>query len=54
MRAPEVQDDPFGRAVSGVMILDGIKQLVTAEPGAPGPEVAARHHDNHGRSKIMM
>jgi hypothetical protein len=46
MRAPEAQDDPFGRAVSGVMLLDGIKQLFPAKPGALGPEVAARHHDN--------
>ena len=46
MRALEVQDDPFGRAVRGVMILDGIEQLVPAKPGAPGPEVAAWHHDS--------
>jgi hypothetical protein len=46
MRAPEVQDDPFGRAAGGVMLLDGIEQLVPAKPGALGPEVAAWHDDN--------
>jgi hypothetical protein len=46
MRSPEVQDDPFGRAAGGVMLLDGIEQLVPAKPGAPGPEVAAWHDDN--------
>jgi hypothetical protein len=46
MRAPEAQDDPFGRAVPGVMLLDGIEQLLPAKPGVLGPEVAAWHNDN--------
>jgi hypothetical protein len=46
MRAPEVQDDPFGRAAGGVMLLDGIEQLLPAKPGVLGPEVAARHDDS--------
>lgn len=46
MRAVEVQDDPFGRAVPAVMLLDRVEQLVPAKPGVLGPEVAAWHHDN--------
>jgi hypothetical protein len=46
MRAPEVQYDPFGRAAGGVMLLDGIEQLLPAKPGVLGPEVAAWHDDN--------
>lgn len=46
MRAPEVQDDPFGRAVPGVMVLDGIEQLVPAKLGGIRPEVTAWHHDH--------
>jgi len=44
--APEVQDDSFGCAVRGVMLLDGIQQLIPAKLGGLRPEVTARHHDN--------
>ena len=46
MWAPEVQDDSFGRAVRGVMLLDGIQQLIPAKLGGLRPEVTARHYDN--------
>ena len=46
VRAPEVQDDSFGGAIRGVMLLDRIQQLIPAKLGGLRPEVAARHDDN--------
>jgi len=46
VRAPEVEDDSFGCAVRGVMLLDGIQQLIAAKLRGLRPEVAARHNNN--------
>jgi hypothetical protein len=35
VRSLEVQDRPLGRAIPGVMLLDGLEQLLPAKPGVP-------------------